>query len=82
MYIFHVEAHPQFTWYTQCVTFNSFPSEAYETAYTIFGMVMMYLVPLVVILVTYSFILLTIYQKSRAAAAGGTGELGEKLVGL
>eukprot|EP00095_Tigriopus_kingsejongensis_P011396 maker-scaffold68_size422247-snap-gene-2.13 protein:Tk11396 transcript:maker-scaffold68_size422247-snap-gene-2.13-mRNA-1 annotation:"adipokinetic hormone receptor isoform x3" len=68
IYIFHVEAHPTFTWYTQCVTYNSFPSEAWETAYTIFGMVMMYLVPLLVIIITYTFILLTIYRKSLAAA--------------
>lgn len=69
IYIFHVEAHPQFTWYTQCVTYNSFPSAAWETAYTIFGMVMMYLVPLLVIIITYTFILLTIYQKSHAATS-------------
>jgi gonadotropin-releasing hormone receptor len=66
MYIFHVEAHPQFEWYTQCVTFHSFPSPAYETAYTLFGAVMMYLVPLAVIVVTYTIILYTIYKKSRS----------------
>lgn len=87
-YVFHVETHPNVTWYTQCVTFNSFPSPAYETAYTVFGILMMYLVPLVstvllslksalmtlhcfllkiFIVVTYTFILMTIYRKSRAA---------------
>ena len=65
VYIFHVAAHPMHTWYTQCVTFGSFPSEAWEKAYLIFGMVMIYFLPLVVIVVTYSIILFTIYQKSR-----------------
>lgn len=69
MYIFHVETHPHFTWYTQCVTFNSFPSPAYETAYTIFGMVMMYLVPLLVIIVTYTIIWATIARKSKTPSA-------------
>ena len=68
IYIFHVEVHPVHTWYTQCVTFHSFPSAAWETAYTIFGMVMMWLVPLVVILCTYTAILVTLYRKSRAAS--------------
>ena len=70
LYIFHVETHPQFTWYTQCVTFHSFPSPAWETAYTVFGMVMMYGVPLVAIIFTYTIILLTIYRKSRLANEG------------
>lgn len=70
LYIFHVETHPQFTWYTQCVTFNSFPSPAVETAYTVFGMVMMYVVPLVAIIFTYTIILVTIYRKSRLANEG------------
>ncbi|XP_040581282.1 adipokinetic hormone/corazonin-related peptide receptor variant I [Lepeophtheirus salmonis] len=67
MYIFHVESHPKYPWYTQCVTFNSFPSQAYETAYTIFGMIMMYLFPLIVIIVTYTIILTTIFKKSNAS---------------
>lgn len=47
VYIFHVEAHPNFPWYTQCVTFHSFPSPAWEMAYTVFGIIMIYLMPLV-----------------------------------
>lgn len=71
IYIFHVEAHPTFTWYTQCVTYHSFPSEAYERAYTVFGMVMMYLIPLTVIVITYSIILATIYKKSKSDSVHG-----------
>ena len=65
VFIFHVASHPLHKWYTQCVTFGSFPSESWETAYFIFGMVMIYFLPLVVIVLTYSIILLTIYKKSR-----------------
>ena len=65
-YIFHVAKHPDFSWYTQCVTFGSFPSPVWEDAYIIFGMVMIYFLPLVVIVLTYSVILFTIYKKSRA----------------
>ena len=71
LYIFHVEAHPNFPWYTQCVTFNSFPSPVYETAYTVFGMIMMYVVPLAAIIFTYTIILVTIYKKSKMSTAGG-----------
>ena len=58
-------SHPVHTWYTQCVTFGSFPSEDWERIYIIFGMVMIYLLPLVVIVLTYSVILYTILDKSR-----------------
>ncbi len=44
IYIFHVETHPHFRWYTQCVTYHSFPTPAWERLYTIFGMVFTYLV--------------------------------------
>ena len=70
VYVFHVEVHPQFTWYTQCVTFNSFPSEAWQTAYMVFGIVMIYLVPLVIIIVTYAIILITLIKKSQSNQAG------------
>ena len=58
-------SHPVHTWYTQCVTFGSFPSEDWERIYIIFGMVMIYLLPLMVIVLTYSVILYTILDKSR-----------------
>ncbi len=39
-----METHPHFRWYTQCVTYHSFPTPAWERLYTIFGMVFTYLV--------------------------------------
>jgi len=70
IFIFHVMSHPVHTWYTQCVTFGSFPSETVERIYIIFGMVMIYLLPLVVIVITYSVILYTILHKSRNESLG------------
>ena len=58
-------SHPVHTWYTQCVTFGSFPSEKWERIYIIFGIVMIYILPLAVIVLTYSVILYTILHKSR-----------------
>lgn len=65
MVIFHVERHPKFTNYTQCVTYHVFPDEFTENIYRYFGFVMMYLLPLIVILFTYSSILWKIYSKFR-----------------
>ncbi|KAL0278397.1 UNVERIFIED_CONTAM: hypothetical protein PYX00_000228 [Menopon gallinae] len=63
--IFHVENHPNFTYYEQCVIFHSFPNHFWELLYKYFGFVMMYLLPLVVILFTYTSILWKIYKKFR-----------------
>ncbi|XP_034942860.1 gonadotropin-releasing hormone II receptor isoform X1 [Chelonus insularis] len=67
--IFHVESHPNFTWYKQCITYNAFPSDTHELTYSFFCMTMMYLFPLIVIIYTYSSILLEIYRKSKESAA-------------
>ena len=63
--IFHVEEHPAFPWFTQCVTFNFFPSDGHELAYNLFNLTAMYLAPLIVIIIAYSLILLEITRKSR-----------------
>nr|CAD7199384.1 unnamed protein product [Timema douglasi] len=63
--LFHVEPHSKVSWYVQCVTFHSFPSKAQELAYLVFGMAMMYGIPLLVIIFTYVSILLEIYRRSR-----------------
>ncbi|CAH1108533.1 unnamed protein product [Psylliodes chrysocephalus] len=65
MAIFHVEVHPNVTWYYQCVTYNVFPSVAHELAYVIGGMLMMYALPLVVIIYSYASILLEIFRRTR-----------------
>ncbi|XP_019874462.2 adipokinetic hormone/corazonin-related peptide receptor variant I [Aethina tumida] len=63
--VFHVESHPNITWYKQCVTYNVFPSQAHELMYNVFGMVMMYVFPLLVIIYSYASILLEIFRRMR-----------------
>ncbi|KAG7203148.1 hypothetical protein KM043_010268 [Ampulex compressa] len=65
MLVFHVEAHPNITWYSQCITFNTFPTYTHELTYSLFGMVMMYWFPLIVIIYTYTNILMEICRRSR-----------------
>ncbi|KAG8326943.1 hypothetical protein J6590_029697 [Homalodisca vitripennis] len=64
-WIFHVESHPNVTWYEQCVHFNFFPSPSHELAYFFFGMIMMYGLPLLVIIFSYASILAEIYRRSQ-----------------
>ncbi|KAK6978888.1 gonadotropin-releasing hormone receptor, partial [Biomphalaria glabrata] len=56
--IFHVESHPLFPWFFQCVTFNFFQSQSQELAYDIFNCVAVYLYPLVIIVVAYTLIII------------------------
>ena len=63
--IFHVEYHPAFPWFTQCVTFNFFPTPAHELAYNLFNLITVYGLPLVVIIVSYSLIVWEMNQKTR-----------------
>ncbi|VEN42297.1 unnamed protein product [Callosobruchus maculatus] len=65
MVVFHVERHPNITWYYQCVTYNVFPSYAHELVYTVFGMVMMYAFPLLVIIYSYVSIIIEICRRTR-----------------
>ncbi|KAL1129925.1 hypothetical protein AAG570_012869 [Ranatra chinensis] len=66
MLVFKVQRHPNITFYEQCITINSFPSEAHELTYSLFGMIMMYAFPLTVIIFSYTSILTEICKKSRA----------------
>ena len=70
VYVFHVLHHPEHQWYTQCVTFGSFKNDSWEKAYTVFGMIMTYFIPLIVIVLTYAVILFTIYKKSTEQESG------------
>lgn len=63
--IFHVEHHPQFAWYTQCVTFNFFPTAKHELAYNLFNIITLYGLPLLIISASYSLILFEISKKTR-----------------
>ena len=65
--IFHVERHPVFTWFEQCVTFNFFPTPAHELAYNLFNLITVYLLPLIIITASYSGILYTISKNARRA---------------
>lgn len=60
--IFHVEKHPDFAWFEQCVTFDAFPDPRYELAYNLAGTVAMYLGPLAAIAFCYGAIVLRIYR--------------------
>ncbi|XP_006609474.1 gonadotropin-releasing hormone II receptor [Apis dorsata] len=68
--VFHLETHPNITWYSQCVTFNAFPTYTHEITYSLFGMIMMYWFPLVVIIYTYTSILLEIRRRSKKSEDG------------
>ncbi|XP_018369047.1 PREDICTED: gonadotropin-releasing hormone II receptor isoform X3 [Trachymyrmex cornetzi] len=65
MLVFHLETHPNYTCYTQCITFNIFPSYVHEVSYSLFGMVVMYWCPLIVIFYTYTSIFMEICRRSR-----------------
>ncbi|XKL67539.1 hypothetical protein PGB90_003030 [Kerria lacca] len=63
--IFHVEPHPQFDDFKQCVMLNSFSSKYQELLYFYMGMFMMYLLPLAVIVFCYTSIVIEIVRRSR-----------------
>ncbi|XP_012227163.1 adipokinetic hormone/corazonin-related peptide receptor variant I isoform X2 [Linepithema humile] len=65
MLVFRVETHPNFTWFTQCIAINTFPSYVHQVSYNLFGMVMMYWVPLIVIFYTYTSIFVEICRRSQ-----------------
>ncbi|KAK2144621.1 hypothetical protein LSH36_742g00007 [Paralvinella palmiformis] len=63
--IFHVETHPRFQWFRQCVTFNFFPSPGHELAYNLFTLIAVYGLPLIVIIIAYSLILVEMTRKTQ-----------------
>ncbi|XP_037024498.1 gonadotropin-releasing hormone receptor isoform X2 [Bradysia coprophila] len=63
--IFHLENHPQFIWYEQCVTFFFFKEDWHEIVYSLFGMIFMYTLPLIIITFCYASIYIELYRKSR-----------------
>lgn len=70
MLVFHLETHPNYTCYTQCITFNIFPSYVHEVSYSLFGMVVMYWFPLIVIFYTYTSIFMEICRRSKERTEG------------
>lgn len=63
--IFHVERHPNITWYEQCVTYNFFQNSKHEIIYSVFGMLMMYAIPLLVVIFSYTSIYFEIFRRTR-----------------
>lgn len=78
MLVFHLETHPNYTCYTQCITFNFFPSHLHEISYNLFGMLIMYWFPLIVIFYTYSSIFMEICRRSKEKNEG-TADLSREL---
>lgn len=71
--IFHLENHPNVTWYEQCVTYNFFTDEVYEITYSFLGMIFMYALPLIIIVFCYASIYIELYRKSRKSLTGNFG---------
>lgn len=65
-----METHPNVTWYEQCVTYNFFENDRNEILYSVFGMIMMYALPLVVIIFTYTSIYFEIFRMTRISNTG------------
>lgn len=63
--IFHVETHPKYRTFTQCVTFKFFPSANHELAYNLFNLITLYALPLLIITTSYSLILWKISKKTK-----------------
>ncbi|XP_032681188.1 gonadotropin-releasing hormone II receptor-like [Odontomachus brunneus] len=62
--VFHLETHPYYIHFTQCVTFNTYSSPQYERFYFFFGMTTMFWFPLCVIFYTYTSIFMEICRRS------------------
>ncbi|ODM93260.1 Gonadotropin-releasing hormone II receptor [Orchesella cincta] len=60
--IFHVEVHPEFRWYQQCITFNSFPSQNAELAYNLISFFFLYVLPMLTIIYCYAHIMAEMYR--------------------
>ncbi|ELT96363.1 hypothetical protein CAPTEDRAFT_136055 [Capitella teleta] len=73
--IYHVESHPNHPWFKQCVTFNFFPTTTHQMIYNVFCFSALYLAPLVVIVISYSFILIEITKRSREGRGGDTNSM-------
>lgn len=68
--IFHLDTHPNITYYEQCVTYGFFKYEYQEIIYNFFGLLMMYALPLIIIIFCYASIYIELYKKSRKSVTG------------
>ncbi|XP_064619083.1 adipokinetic hormone/corazonin-related peptide receptor variant I-like isoform X2 [Lineus longissimus] len=63
--IFHLVAHPVHKGYNQCATFGFYPTPAHELAYQLFNVIAIYVVPLLVIVISYTLILCEMSKRYR-----------------
>ena len=61
-WVFRLRYHPDFPWYGQCVTYGSFSSRSGEFLYFFLGMLFLYVIPLIVIIVTYGGIVFHLHK--------------------
>ena len=63
MFIFHVQQHPVFPEYEQCLDFDFFPTHLHQFWYRVLGMLLMYGMPLLVIVISYACIITEIFRR-------------------
>ncbi|KAJ9577292.1 hypothetical protein L9F63_006131, partial [Diploptera punctata] len=63
VFIFHVQQHPKFPWYEQCLDFDFFPTHLHQFWYRVLGMLLMYGMPLLVIVISYACIITEIFRR-------------------
>lgn len=72
MLVFSLKSHPVYTCFTQCITFDNFPSYVHELSYSLFVMTTMFWFPLSVIFYTYTSIFVEICRRSKEGTIGAT----------
>lgn len=68
--IFHVENHPDYPQFEQCIMLHAFTFRYQELAFLFSSMFMMYLLPLAVIIFCYISIVIEIFKRSRNTNLG------------
>ncbi|XP_077988590.1 gonadotropin-releasing hormone II receptor-like [Glandiceps talaboti] len=72
MFIFRVLSPPYDPSFTQCVNYGAFPEVFLETIYGVFVIFMLYLIPLVIIIFSYTTIFYQISKRSKAYSDNDT----------
>ncbi|KAF4532976.1 hypothetical protein B566_EDAN000665 [Ephemera danica] len=62
--VFSEEQHPDFKWFTQCVTFRLLNTDSKQVVYAAVGVIIMYFLPLVTIVYCYTAIILEICRRA------------------
>ncbi|KAK9687818.1 7 transmembrane receptor (rhodopsin family) [Popillia japonica] len=64
-FVFQVGTHPNVTWYQQCITYRTLPTHEIQVLYSVFGVITMYIIPLIIIIYSYVSILLEIFRRTK-----------------